>query len=136
MSAILDSLVAGLPYFLLESFTTFVILGAGLLIYLRVTPHDEIALIREGNTAASVSLGGAIVGMALPLAICLAFSQNVLDILVWGGVTLFFQLVAYKLVDILLKDLSRRIVEGEMSAAVFLASIKLATAVVNAAAIT
>ena len=37
-------------------------------IYVRVTPYNEIALIREGNMAASISLSGALIGFVLPLA--------------------------------------------------------------------
>ena len=48
------------------------ILGAAVLfalfqfIYTRITPHKEFELIRAGNVSASVALGGAIIGFAIP----------------------------------------------------------------------
>lgn len=135
MMAIIDSLWAGLPHLLLHSILTFVILGMGLAIYVAITPHKELALVREGNTAAAVSLGGAVVGLALPLAFCLAFAVSASDIIVWGVVTLGFQLAAFFIADFVLRDLSKRIAEGQVSSAIFLVSVKLATAFVNAAAI-
>jgi len=135
MMAILDSLLAGLPHLLLHSILTFAILGMGLAVYISITPHKELALVRDGNTAAAVSLGGAVVGLALPLSFCLAFAVSASDIIVWGAVTLGFQLAAFFIADFVLRDLSKRIAEGQMSSAIFLVSIKLATAFVNAAAI-
>ena len=31
-------------------------------VYLKVTPFDELALIRDGNAAATLSFGGALIG--------------------------------------------------------------------------
>jgi putative membrane protein len=135
MEAVLQSLIAGFPVLMLHSATTFAILVAGALIYLRITPHDEIGLIRAGNTAAAVSFGGALVGMAAPLAFCMAASVSVWDILIWGAVTVVLQIVAYRLTDGVLRDLSARIERGEMASAVFMVSVKLAVAAVNAAAV-
>lgn len=135
MEAILQSLLSGFPLLIAHSATTFAILLIGVRAYMAVTPHDELALIREGNTAAGLSLGGAIIGIALPLAFVLASSVSVLDILIWGVVTLVLQLIAFFLVDRLLKNLSARIEDGNVAAAAFLVSVKLTTAAVNAAAI-
>ena len=135
MDAVLDSLTAGLPALAAQTATTFAILIVGVVIYMWTTPHKELALIRGGNVSAAVSFGGAIVGLAIPLAVNLAFSVSVLDILIWGAVALIFQLVAFRVVDLMLKNVSARIEEGDMATAVILVSVKLATAVINAAAI-
>ena len=42
------------------------------LIYQWVTPYHEHTLIREGNTAAAIALGGALIGYVLPLASALS----------------------------------------------------------------
>lgn len=132
---VIDSLIAGLPDFLAQSATCFAVLVLGLVIYMWMTPHKEMALIRDGNIAASLSLGGAILGLSLPLAFTLAGSVSVVDMAVWGVVTLVLQLLAFRVMDLVLKDLSARIERGEMAAAILLVSAKLATAMVNAAAI-
>ena len=52
------------------------------------TPHPEFTLIRQGNVAAAISLGGAIVGYTVPLAKAVSQSESISDLLVWGGVAL------------------------------------------------
>ena len=135
MDAVLNSLMSGLPILLLHAAVTLAMLAAAVTLYVRITPYDEIALIRGGNLAAAVSLSGAIVGLGLPLAFTLAGSVNVWDIVVWGLVVLAMQLLAYKATDLVLRDLPRRIVDGEVGPALVLAAVKLAVAAVNAAAV-
>jgi len=134
-----DALLAlwnGLPIFMVHSATSLAILVFGVAVYMKLTSHDELALIREGNAAASLSLGGAIVGLSLPLAFSLASSVSLWDLVFWGLVALLLQTVAFRIVDVILKDLSKRIEEGEIGAAVLLVCCKLATAAINAAAVT
>ncbi|MBO6519376.1 MAG: DUF350 domain-containing protein [Rhodospirillales bacterium] len=135
MQAVIDSFLAGFPILMLHSSVTIAMLVAGVLLYMWITPWDELELIRNGNTAAAVSMGGAVIGLALPLAFAMAASVSVYEILVWGPVTLFLQIIAYRVADLLLKDLPQRIESGEMGAAVLLVSIKLAVAAINAAAV-
>ena len=121
---------------MLHSSVTLAMLLAAVFVYIKITPYDEINLIRDGNTAAAISLAGAIVGLALPLSLSMASSISVWEVLIWGPVTLFLQLIAYRFTDILLKDLPKRIENGETGPAVLLVSIKLGVAMINAAAVT
>ena len=135
MQAVLDSFVAGFPILMLHSSVTMAMLVAGVLLYIWITPWDEMALIRAGNTAAAISLGGAIMGLAVPLAFAMAASVSVYEILIWGPVTLLLQIIAFRIADLVLRDLPTRIESGEIGAATLLVSIKLAVAAVNAAAV-
>ena len=135
MQAVLDSFLAGFPILLLHSSVTLVILVVGVFIYIWMTPWDELTLIRSGNTAAAVSLGGAILGVAVTLAFAMAASVSVYEILIWGPVTLVLQIIAYRIADIVMQGLPARIEAGEMGAAILLISIKLAAAAINAAAV-
>ncbi len=135
MHPVLDSFVSGFPILMLHSSVTIAILLAGIWLYIWMTPWDEMALIRKGNNAAALSLGGAIVGLALPLAIAMAASVSVYEIILWGPVTLILQIIAYRVADIVMRTLPKRIEDGQMSAAILLVSIKLAAAIVNAAAV-
>ena len=65
----------------------------------------------------------------------MATSVSFWDIIVWGVITLLIQLLAYRVGDLLVKDLPKRIENGEMGAAILIVSIKLAIALINAAAI-
>ncbi|MFN3817772.1 DUF350 domain-containing protein [Blastomonas sp.] len=132
---VIQSLFAGLPIFLLHLGSATLAWAAALALYMWITPHREFALIREGNMAAAVSFGGAAIGLALPLAFCLAASVNVWDVLIWGSVTLILQLIAFRAVDLLIGNLSKRIEDNEVAAATFLAMTKIALASLNAAAV-
>ena len=58
--------LAGLPPFAAYFGVALVLFGVFLVVYLWMTPYPEIKLIREGNSAASASLSGAVIGFALP----------------------------------------------------------------------
>ena len=130
----IQAFAAGFPVFLLHVSVTVTILIAAAAAYILLTPHKEIALIREGNTAAALSLGGVLVGLALPLSASLKASTNVIEIGLWGAVTVVVQLLIFRLVDMILRGLPKRIQEGEVSAAALLVGAKLATAIILAAA--
>ena len=115
---------------------TVAMLVAAIFVYIKITPYDEIKLIRGGNMAAAVSLSGAVIGLALPLAFSMASSISVWEVLIWGPVTLVLQLIAFRVTDLVLKDLPKRIVDAEMGPAILLVSIKLGAAAINAAAVT
>lgn len=135
MTAVWDSFVAGLPVLLLHFAVTIAMLVAAITVYVWTTPHKDLALVRQGNMAAAISLSAAIVGLAIPLAVCMATSVNVADVVIWGVLTLLVQIIAFRLTDLILRDLPRRIEAGETGPALVLAAIKLAVALVNAAAI-
>ncbi|NQV98335.1 MAG: DUF350 domain-containing protein [Rhodospirillales bacterium] len=136
MDAVIQSFLTGFPILMLHSSVTLVILAVAVFVYIKITPYDEIALIKAGNTAAALSLAGAIIGFAVPLAFAMASSVTVFEILIWGPVTLFLQLVAYRITDALLSDLPKRIIDGQIGPAVLLVSVKIAVAAINAAAVT
>jgi putative membrane protein len=105
-------------------------------LYMAVTPHHEVALIKQGNAAAAISLGGAVLGFTLPLASVIIHSVSLLDMAVWSLVALLVQLAVYRLVDFLLREISRHIEEGNVAAATTLAVASLAIGMINAAAMT
>ena len=136
MDAVFQSFLVGFPILILHSSVTLAMLAMGIFLYIKITPYDEIELVRAGNSAAAASLAGAIIGLAVPLAFSMASSVTVWELFIWGPVTLFLQLIAFRLTDLMLRDLPKRITDGEMGAALLLISIKLAVAAINAAAVT
>jgi len=131
----IQAFATGFPVTLLHAGVTVALLFAAAALYVMLTPHKEITLIREGNAAAAVSLGGVLVGLALPLAVSLKASSTLVELGLWGVATAVVQLLVFRLVDLVLHGLPRRIQEGEMSAAAMLVGAKLATAVILAAAV-
>ena len=131
----LESLANGFPdliFFLLLVTTIYL---AGLVVYVKLTPHKEIELIQEGNMAAAVSFSGLVIGLALPLAACLVLTVSLIDVLVWGTVSVLLQLFLFRLTDMVLSGLPKRIEEGEVPAATVLAAFKLAGSIILAVAI-
>ena len=134
MSPEIQAFTTGFPTTLLHAGVTLLILVLGAGVYILLTPHKEIRLIREGNVAAAVSLAGVMVGLSIPLAVSLNASTSMVEIGLWGVATIAVQLLAFRLVDLVLHGLPRRIADGEMAAAALLVGSKLATAIILAAA--
>lgn len=132
LSDSLTGIVAHLEYFGMASVAVVVFVA----IYVTVTPHHEFRLIREGNTAAAISLGGAILGYTVPLAKAVSQSASIADMLLWGGVALVAQLVAYGIARLILPHLSSHVAEGKAASGIFLAAISIAIGLLNAAAMT
>ena len=135
-SAEVQAFATGFPTTLAHLGVTLALLVAGAILYAMFTPWREIALIREGNAAAAVAFSGVLVGLAIPLAVSLSASTSLKDIVLWGVATVVLQLLAFRIVDLLLTGLPQRIREGEISAAVLLVGAKLSTALILAAALT
>jgi len=135
MEAVLESFTTGFPVLILHFLVTVTMLTVGITSYIWMTPYPELKLIREGNVAAAISLGAAIVSLSVPLAFSMSVSVGIADIIVWGVVTLAILLVVYRIIDFLLKDLPARIEAGELGPAVLLAAVKLGVAAITAAAV-
>ncbi|WP_304166496.1 DUF350 domain-containing protein [Phenylobacterium aquaticum] len=131
----IQAFATGFPLTLMHAGVTVLILFMGSALYVLLTPHKEITLIREGNAAAAISLGGVMLGLAIPLAVSLTASTSIIEIGIWGAATVMVQLLIFRLVDLVLRGLPQRIQEGEVSAAALLVGAKLATALILAAAV-
>jgi putative membrane protein len=135
MNADVQAFATGFPLTLLHAAITVGLLALGAGVYALLTPYRDIQLIREGNTAAAISLGAVLVGLAIPLAVSLGYSQGEFEMVLWGGAIILVQLVVFRFTDFVLQGLPKRIQAGEIAAATFLAAIKLATALILAAAV-
>jgi putative membrane protein len=128
--------VQGLGDFVVYFVTALALVAVFLTVYTWVTPHGEIALIRQGNVAAALSLSGALLGFIVPLASAIAHSVAWWDMLVWGGVALVVQLLSYFIVRVILPSLSQDISAGKVAQGLFLGTISLAIGILNAASLT
>jgi putative membrane protein len=106
---ILQSL-AGLPAFLVYFCTAIVAVVTYLLVYTRVTPHDEFQLIRDNDPAAAIALGLSLLGFVLPVVSAIAHSANVVDCLIWSAIALVVQIAVYFIVKIPVPNLSAHLV--------------------------
>lgn len=126
--------LATLPGFLLYFVTGVVLLVLAMAVYLRVTPLDELGMIRAGNAPAAIMLGGAMLGFAMPIASSFAHSQNIVDAAVWALVALAVQIGVFFAVARLLGGAWKAAMErGEVAGATLKASAALAVGLLNAA---
>ena len=128
--------IQGLDDFLVYFVTALALVAVFLTVYTWVTPHGEIALIRQGNVAAALSLSGALLGFVIPLSSAIAHSVAWWDMVLWGGVALVAQLLSYFAVRLILPNLTQDISAGKVAQGVLLGTISLAIGILNAASIT
>jgi putative membrane protein len=133
---ILQQSISGFPAFVIYLASTLALLAVFLFIYARITPYREFQLIREGNVAAAISLSGAMIGFIIPLAKSAAQSGSLLDMLMWGGIALVVQLLAYAVVRMLIPAIAKDIPDGKIAQGTFLGVLSLATGILNAACMT
>jgi putative membrane protein len=107
-------------------------------IYVFVTPYDEWKLIKEyQNTAASVGLGGAVLGFAIALSGAASNSVSLVDFITWGIIALIAQALAFAVVRfVFMPKIVGRIEAGEVSAGIMLAATNIAVGLLNAACLT
>ena len=132
----LPKMLTLLPAFFSYFAVAAVLLVVFLLIYVNVTPYDEISLIRQGNTAASISLSGALLGFAMPVANVIAHSDSLGDLAAWGAIAGVIQLLTYLVARFALPQLSEDIPAGKIAPAIFLAALSLTVGLTNAACMT
>ena len=128
--------LAGLDDFAIYAALSIAFVYVYLIVYMRLTPYDELKLIKEGNSAAALSLGGSLLGFTFPLAATIQHSVNVVDMLIWALIALVVQLVVYVLVRRTLINVSRRIPEGQVASGIVLAAVSISAGLLNAACMT
>src|SRR5260370_3028276 len=87
--------VGGLDDFLAYFLMALALVAVFLVVYVRVTPYREIALIRQGNVAASLSLSGALLGFPVPPASAIAPNLAWWGMLLWGAGAPVVPLLSY-----------------------------------------
>ncbi len=106
-------------------------------LYRLVTPHDEGKLIREGNLAAAVALGGAVIGYVIPLASALTQTHSLVEFAAWALLAGLIQIVSFWAVRrIAMPDVSARIERGDVASALFLLTVSVVVGMINAACMT
>ena len=103
-------------------------------IYRWITPHDEGALIRAGNPAAAITLGGALLGYVIPLASALTHTVSLPEFVAWAALAGIIQIATFWIIrHVALKDVSARIERGEIATAIYVFAISVSVGILNAA---
>ena len=121
--------------YLLHLATAVALVMAYFVIYTRMTPYDEVHLIRSGNRAAALSLGGTLVGFALPICSALLHTPNYSQFLGWAAGAMLVQLLVFQVATRLLKMSKDQIEADNAAFGGLLGAISLSIGLVNAGAI-
>ena len=116
------------------------LLAAGLLIvffiiYTRVTPYNEVLLIRQGNHAAALSLGGALLGFSATIASSLMHTADYQQFFAWAFGAMVVQLLVYLVTTRLLRMSKDQIESNNSAFGGLLGAISLSIGAINAACI-
>ncbi|MDB4872633.1 MAG: uncharacterized protein JWL97_3637 [Gemmatimonadales bacterium] len=121
--------------YLLHLLTAVAMVLAFFVIYTRLTPFDEVALIRAGNQAAAFSLGGTLIGFSVTLASALWHTADYYQFLGWGAGGMLVQVVVFVLATRLLKMSKDQIEANNKAFGGLLGAIALSIGLINAGCI-
>ena len=121
--------------YLIHLLLAAVLLIVFFVIYTRVTPYNEVLLIRQGNQAAALSLGGALLGFSATIASSLMHTANYQQFFAWAFGAMVVQLLAYLVTTRLLRMSKDQIESNNTAFGGLLGAIALAIGAINAACI-
>ena len=121
--------------YLLHLATAVALVMAYFVIYTRMTPYDEVTLIRSGNQAAALSLGGTLIGFALPIASALLHTPDYYQFLGWAAGAMLIQVLVFHVTTRLLKMSKDQIEANNTAFGSLLGAISVSIGLINAGAI-
>lgn len=121
--------------YLLHLATAVALVMAYFVIYTRMTPYDEVTLIRTGNHAAALSLGGTLIGFALPIASALLHTPDYMQFLGWAAGAMLVQLLVFQITTRLLSMSKDQIEANNAAFGGLLGAISVSIGLVNAGSI-
>ena len=132
--------MAELPIALLNTFVflsaSFALLVAFTLLYVRITPYDELELIHKDNQAAAFALSGAVIGFSIMLGAVVRQSHMVTEMLLWAVIGTALQLALWWVLHFWIGGLEKRMAQGDTASGVTLGGFSVAIGVVNASCLT
>ncbi|MYM41329.1 DUF350 domain-containing protein [Duganella qianjiadongensis] len=103
--------------------------------YTSWTPFDEVLLIRQGNMAAALSLGGALIGFSITIGSALVHTADYREFVMWAAGAMVVQMLAYAVTTWLL-NMAKDQIEGNNAAfGGLLGAISISIGVINGACI-
>jgi putative membrane protein len=126
---------ADLPLYLAFLGTGLALFVAALGIYVMITAHHEIRLIRAGNKAAAYAFGGTAIGMAIVLHGTASSTFVIAELAAWGAVGLIGQLVVYFVAQLMIPGLKEGLEEDRTSYGILLGAMSIAMGILNAGAL-
>ncbi|NHZ41230.1 MULTISPECIES: DUF350 domain-containing protein [Massilia] len=121
--------------YLLHLATAVALVMVFFVIYTRMTPYDEVKLIRGGNHAAALALGGALIGFSLTITSAMMHTRDYYQFLGWAAGAMLVQVLVYYVTTRLLKMASEQIEADNSAFGGLLGAIAISVGLVNAGAV-
>jgi len=130
----LPNYLYGLPHFFQYFAMAALLLTVFWSVYTFFTPHDEMALIKQGNVTAAVVLVGALIGFAIPVAAAILQSVSPMALAQWGVVAMGVQILVYTILRLSFSSLSDDLTADRLSMGILVAGLSIVSGILNAAA--
>jgi putative membrane protein len=130
----LPNYLSGLPHFFQYFAMAALLLTVFWSVYTFFTPHDEMALIKQGNVTAAVVLVGALIGFAIPVAAAILQSVSAMALAQWGVVAMGVQILVYTILRLFFRSLSEDLIADRLSMGILVAGLSIVSGILNAAA--
>jgi putative membrane protein len=130
-----ENLVPAILNYLLHLFTAVALVMVFFVVYVRVTPYDEVLLIRQGNAAAALSLGGALLGFSVTIASTLMHTSDYYQFAGWAVGAMALQVLVFAVTTRLLRMSKDQIEADNRAFGGLLGAISLSIGLVNAGSI-
>jgi putative membrane protein len=121
--------------YLLHLLTAAAMVLVFFVIYTRITPFDEVLLVRQGNQAAAFSLGGCLIGFAITIYSALVHTTDYYQFLGWGAGGMVVQVLVFSIATTLLKMSKDQIEANNKAFGGLLGAISLSIGIINAGCI-
>jgi putative membrane protein len=131
----LENVVPAILNYLLHLFTAAALVLVFFVVYVRVTPYDEVLLIRQGNRAAALSLGGTLIGFSVTIASALMHTADYYQFAGWAVGAMIVQVLVFAVTTSLLKMSKDQIEADNRAFGGLLGAISLSIGIVNAGCI-
>ena len=128
--------LSGFEDFLIYAGLAIAFIYGYMILYLWITPYNELKLIKDGNVAAAISLSGSVLGFTFPLAATISNAAHPWDMMLWAVIAAAVQLFVYVAVRYTLLNVVRRIPDGQVATGIVLAAISVSAGILNAACMT
>jgi len=111
----------------------FALLGVFFWVYTKITPFDEVSLIGQGNVAAALSLGGALLGFSLTLASSILHNDSFMKFLLWAVSAMIVQAACYAVITRVLPNMNTAIASNNAAMGGLMGLTSISVGIVNAA---
>ena len=130
-----ENYVPAILNYLLHLLTAVALVLVFFVVYTRVTPYDEVALIRQGNHAAALSLGGSLIGFSATIASSLMHTADYYQFAGWAFGALLVQIAVWVVTTRLLRMSRDQIEANNCAFGGLLGAISLSIGIINAGCI-